>query len=1693
MTDANSRRALALSILVAAILLATDVIIDTAMLRPRYGHDPLFTRLVLVDVALALAAVALIFWLLRRQLTARAAAEAERAAAEARMFDLVNVAPVAIIGSDDQFRVTSWNPAAEKLYGWMREEVLGKHVSSIVRSETTPQQIASAEAAVRERGEYVSEWVHLNRAGERLIVLGDTITLRNAQGDVMGYVSVNRDVTASRSMEQALQESEQRLQLILDNTPSGISYVDKGHKYVFASRGYERLMGLRPEDLVGQYVWDVMPPVTQERGRPALEAALRGESVVFENVLPKAGGGVFPALVNFVPHRVELPDGSSEVAGVFVSVTDITRVSEAEAALVREHALVKRQRQEWQLLFENLTVGASIEDAQGRIVTANKRLLEMHDASSIEELSDLERAAASFEVMRPDGSPAPLSEWPTAIALSGQAAAAEHIVAHRGTGKTASLRYSAVPQFDEQGHVAQVFTTVEDLTDLRLAEEAALARSRELEAVLENVTAGVMMMDRNGALIAVNDRILEQHGFTRANAPTNARDFGNNFRVTLPDGREPTRADFPALKALAGERSSGEFVLAPLTGGESWIARYIATPIMDAAGEVDRVVLTVLDVTEPRRAALAIAEREAVIRQQLAEIESIYNTAPIGLCVFDTELRYLRINQRLAEINGLSAEEHIGKTPRDIVPTLGDAAEAALRTILETGEPVLDVEFRAKLPSTGDQERVWIEQWVPFIDANGKVLGIHVVVEDVTERRRVEAELRESQELMRRALEVGRSFAFQFRMRSDEVMRSAESAVVLGLPEAESMQDTGPGYFQRVHPDDRPRYVARMLGLTPENDTYRTTYRIVQPRGSVLYVEESARGVFDEEGTLIQVFGITQDVTDRVRAEQERERLLAQVQAQRARAEELAAELQAERDTLSTIMENTRTQLAYLDTDMRFLNVNTAYAAGADKTRAELIGQRHFELFPNDENEAIFNHVLASGLQIEYNAKPFEYPGAPELGSTYWDWTLVPVKNPAGQVQGLVLSLTDVTEQKRAEEVLRNARDELEVAVADATAELRAAVAMLEAEIGERERAEEALRESEARLRVLVEQMPAILWTTDRDLVYTSHEGAGLRGLDLRPGEMVGQSVGLSETPGAETEQDIVIAAHRHALEGDSVTYVTVWNDAHVEGYIEPFRDASGEIVGCIGVAMDVTQRVEAERAQREREEQYRRIFEATSDAMLIVSLRGQIVDANPAASKMSGYAYEEFLQLSPTAFVREDQRDAIERVFEAVRAGRRLERQAVGLRKNGSQFDLELRAGQFQYGGEPHILAVVRDVTERVRAYQLLEQRVRERTRELMSLLAFSRQASATLEVRPLMQLAVDEVARLVDNSGVSLLMLEGETLKMVAHRGRLPVTMAEQVRLTVNDPNIRALLLNDPAPIVLPDLDAESQEAEAIRRVGSELLATGDRLRSIMWVPLIVKGKLVGGLGVGHREPNQYTDREAGLVQAMANQAAVAIENARLYEQAHELAVMHERQRLARELHDSVTQSLYSLSLMAEAARRLVTSGNMDRGMGYLVRIGESAQQVLKEMRLLVYELRPLMLERDGLASALKQRLETVEGRAGVETKLVVEGSGLLPEHIETELYRIAQEALNNSLKHSNASAVAVHLDTSSDVIKLKVQDNGRGFATEEIADKGGLGLVSIQERSQRLGGEATIESAPGQGVTIAVRIPVSGNTQK
>ena len=251
------------------------------------------------------------------------------------------------------------------------------------------------------------------------------------------------------------------------------------------------------------------------------------------------------------------------------------------------------------------------------------------------------------------------------------------------------------------------------------------------------------------------------------------------------------------------------------------------------------------------------------------------------------------------------------------------------------------------------------------------------------------------------------------------------------------------------------------------------------------------------------------------------------------------------------------------------------------------------------------------------------------------------------------------------------------------------------------------------------------------------------------------------------------------------------------------------------------------------------------------------------------------------------------------------------------------------------------------------------------------------------------------------------------------------------------------------------------------------------------------VRSVEVRSRELEQEIDHRTAQLRAETEQRAQA-EKA-LQEREMEQAITAERNRLARDLHDSVTQSLYSLTLLAEAGQRMVTARDLQQIEGNQTRLGDIAQQALQEMRLLVYELRPVALERQGLIGALEQRLETVERRAGIQTRILVHGEIELPVDVEVELYRIAQEALNNSLKHARASTVDLTLQVDGDSVILKVSDDGQGFDPQAMSDTGGLGLVSMKERAERIAGSLAIHSAPGDGTTIVVRVRGDSNERQ
>jgi signal transduction histidine kinase len=203
-----------------------------------------------------------------------------------------------------------------------------------------------------------------------------------------------------------------------------------------------------------------------------------------------------------------------------------------------------------------------------------------------------------------------------------------------------------------------------------------------------------------------------------------------------------------------------------------------------------------------------------------------------------------------------------------------------------------------------------------------------------------------------------------------------------------------------------------------------------------------------------------------------------------------------------------------------------------------------------------------------------------------------------------------------------------------------------------------------------------------------------------------------------------------------------------------------------------------------------------------------------------------------------------------------------------------------------------------------------------------------------------------------------------------------------------------------------------------------------------------------------------------------------------AREVAVLEERQRLSRELHDSVTQALYGISLYAEAGARAHAEGDSEPVANNLREIRDTTQEALGEMRLLLFELRPPLLEEHGLAAALRTRLQAVEARSGLATDFVAEGEERLHPDAEQELYRVAQEALNNVLKHAHAARVSVRLAVVDGRATLDVADDGVGFEPS-LLGASGLGLRGMRERADRLGGTFRIDSSPGRGTRVHVEV--------
>jgi len=501
-----------------------------------------------------------------------------------------------------------------------------------------------------------------------------------------------------------------------------------------------------------------------------------------------------------------------------------------------------------------------------------------------------------------------------------------------------------------------------------------------------------------------------------------------------------------------------------------------------------------------------------------------------------------------------------------------------------------------------------------------------------------------------------------------------------------------------------------------------------------------------------------------------------------------------------------------------------------------------------------------------------------------------------------------------------------------------------------------------------------------------------------------------------------------------------------------------------------------------EKERPYRSIFEAASDGLIINDVQtGLVLDANPAAGAMHGYAREDFIGLHPTAFMHPDSHRLFTEYVQAAQSGGVFEALAVHVRRDGSPFYVEVRGTAFTYQDRSCLLGVFRDVSERVQAERLLQQQVAARTREQSTLLEISQTLASALELKP--GLILDQLRRLIEYTHAMLFALEDSALVALAVRGPQRLEQALPFRIRLDGLETLAALFNGGRPNRITDVWSANPAAQFLRSLLTDQAAVLlQGTQAWMWVPLAVKGRVIGVVSVAHTAPDTFTAHHADLALTIANQAAVAMVNAELHEQAQTLAALQERQRLAQNLHDAVNQSLFSAGLIAEVLPRL-WERDPDEGRRSLEDLRRLTRGALAEMRMLLAELRPSALTDTDLGDLLRQLGNALTGRTNTPVAVAVAGEGALPADVQMALYRVCQEGLSNIAKHAGASRVTIDLRYDSGAVELHIRDDGRGFDPEHTPS-GHYGLSIMRERAEAVGAVLSVASQPGHGAEIALR---------
>jgi PAS domain S-box-containing protein len=969
--------------------------------------------------------------------------------------------------------------------------------------------------------------------------------------------------------------------------------------------------------------------------------------------------------------------------------------------------------------------------------------------------------------------------------------------------------------------------------------------------------------------------------------------------------------------------------------------------------------------------------------------------------------------------------------------------------------------------------------------ANDLAFGL-TVVRTRAEHKRAEEALRTSEARLQAAIDAANIGLWDWDLVSGRLISLGHMDKLFGFAPGELRGDLA-SFEKRIHPDDVAELNHVIQCARDEGSEYAHEYRVIWPDGTLHWIAGRGRFIYDETGQPVRMYGAVRDITERKQAEEALQR-----------AEKL----------FRAIVQDQREMIVRWKPDGTRTFVNKAYCRTFGKSYDELVGSSFWPLVSEPYRKRVLERIRNLTPDSPYSTAVHEsiLPG----GKTQWqEWSDRGFFDEQGRLVELQSVGRDITERKRAEE---------------------------------------ALRESETKLKEAQQLAQIGYWERDliADRISLSEETCRIFGLQsyngvldeaklqevIHPDDRHLQRQALSE---ALQESRLYDVEFRIALPDGNMRFV------HVRDEI--VYDELGRPIRMFGAVQDITERKQAEEEIR-RHAARMAMLAVVSQALAKVGLDVQAVletIVRQIAEVMGDGCVISLLSsdeqwLQQVAFHHPDPKaraliesaplnlslPANEWIAHLLRTGQGMLMPIVDQEQLGQgiqpehlplfeQFSphsmllvplrVESRViGTLTLGrddpGHPYTpddQALLQELADRaaltIQNAQLFEAEA-QRRQEAETLREATAALTAALDLNQVLNSLLTHLARVITYDSASVLLREGEYLHVVAGQGfPNPEQVLDQYYSVQDD-----LLFNEIQQtgrlLILADAQAEP------RFVHKEEV---DYIRGWLGVPLRVSDEVIGFLTLDSRQVAAYGQAEAELAQAFANQAAIAIENARLFEQAqgaherlqalsHRLLEVHEAERrhIAGELHDEIGQLLTGLKFLLEI-KRLLPAEALQARLDKALRLADELTLRLQELSL---DLRPPMLDELGLLPTLAWHFKRYTDQTNIQVDFKYMGpERRLGPEIETSVYRLVQEALTNVARHAKVSEVSVQVWVDPHSLRLQIEDRGVGFDLKAaLAARRSSGLSGMYERAALLGGQLTIVSAPGAGASLMAEFPLS-----